>query len=250
MNTHSPLIPQGALPNVRGKSHIRIAIITILAVHVVLLLALLMAGCKKTSDQQAKNDAPADLTPTFDPNSLPVATNAPPPLPPPMPNNASTLVTPPPTVPTQTTPAPAAPAMTSFDGTEHVVVKGDNFFDLSKKYHVSTTAMKAANPGVDPTKLKIGQKLKIPTVSSTAATPAGFSNSGSIPSSEKLYTVKSGDSLNKIAKLNETTVKALRAANNLKTDQIKVGQKLKIPSKEGTAGATTTAAGGTGATNL
>ena len=40
MNTPSPLIPQGALPNVRGKSHIRIAIITILAVHVVLLLGI------------------------------------------------------------------------------------------------------------------------------------------------------------------------------------------------------------------
>ena len=55
--------------------------------------------------------------------------------------------------------------MTSFDGTEHVVVKGDNFFDLSKKYHVSTKAIAAANPGIDSTKLKIGQKLKIPAAS-------------------------------------------------------------------------------------
>jgi len=37
--------------------------------------------------------------------------------------------------------------------------------------------------------------------------------------------------LMKIAKSNGTTVKALRSANALKTDQIKVGQKLKIPSK-------------------
>jgi len=41
MNTPSPLIPQGALPNARGRSHIRIAVFTILAVHVVLLGALL-----------------------------------------------------------------------------------------------------------------------------------------------------------------------------------------------------------------
>src|SRR5207249_11546865 len=133
MNTPSPLIPQGALPNVRGKSHIRIAIITILAVHVVLLLALLMAGCKKTSDQ-AKNDTPGDITPqTWDPNSPLVNTNPPTAPPAPISNTASTLVTPPP-APTSITTPPTAPGMTSFDGTEHVVVKGDNFFDLSKKY--------------------------------------------------------------------------------------------------------------------
>jgi LysM repeat protein len=49
------------------------------------------------------------------------------------------------------------------------------------------------------------------------------------------------------------SVKALRTANNLKTDQIKVGQKLKIPTKSSAPGAETvtsaSAAGGTG-TNL
>jgi LysM repeat protein len=46
-----------------------------------------------------------------------------------------------------------------------------------------------------------------------------------------MYTVKSGDSLIKIASQFGTTVKAIRAANSLKTDSIKVGQKLSIPSK-------------------
>jgi LysM repeat protein len=45
------------------------------------------------------------------------------------------------------------------------------------------------------------------------------------------YTVKSGDSLTKIAKAHGTTVKAIKAENNLNTDHIKVGQKLKIPAK-------------------
>ena len=43
--------------------------------------------------------------------------------------------------------------------------------------------------------------------------------------------MKSGDNLTKIAGHLGTTVKALRAANGLKTDSIKVGQKLKIPAK-------------------
>ena len=43
--------------------------------------------------------------------------------------------------------------------------------------------------------------------------------------------MKSGDNLLKIAKANGVKVSALRSANNLKTDQIKVGRKLIIPSK-------------------
>src|SRR5437868_13552558 len=72
MNTPNPLIPQGTLPESRGKSHVRIAVFTILTIHVLLLGALLMAGgCKKTSDQTAGGtntpppDATAGVTPPF-----------------------------------------------------------------------------------------------------------------------------------------------------------------------------------------
>ena len=43
------------------------------------------------------------------------------------------------------------------------------------------------------------------------------------------YTVKSGDTLSKIAKANHTTYKKIMALNDLKTTSIKVGQKLKVP---------------------
>jgi len=49
--------------------------------------------------------------------------------------------------------------------------------------------------------------------------------------SRGIYTVQSGDNLVKIARLNRTTVKALRLANNLETDQIKVGQRLRVPAE-------------------
>ncbi|HWY31238.1 MAG TPA: LysM peptidoglycan-binding domain-containing protein, partial [Candidatus Acidoferrum sp.] len=49
------------------------------------------------------------------------------------------------------------------------------------------------------------------------------------------YTVKSGDTLHKIAKRFGTSVKAIEAENNLSTTKIKVGQKLKIPGKAETA---------------
>lgn len=42
-------------------------------------------------------------------------------------------------------------------------------------------------------------------------------------------TVKSGDMLEKIAKANNTTVKAIKEASNLVSDKLKVGQILKVP---------------------
>ena len=45
------------------------------------------------------------------------------------------------------------------------------------------------------------------------------------------YTVKSGDTLGKIAKKHGTTVAAVKKANGLRSDMIKPGQKLKIPKK-------------------
>ncbi|HTV75439.1 MAG TPA: LysM peptidoglycan-binding domain-containing protein, partial [Candidatus Baltobacteraceae bacterium] len=52
---------------------------------------------------------------------------------------------------------------------------------------------------------------------------------------EAVYTVKSGDTLTRIAKANGTTVKAIESENNLTTTKIKVGQKLKIPASAETA---------------
>jgi len=47
---------------------------------------------------------------------------------------------------------------------------------------------------------------------------------------EAVYVVKPGDNLTHIAKTHGTTVKALKAANNLSNDRIVVGARLKLPS--------------------
>lgn len=49
------------------------------------------------------------------------------------------------------------------------------------------------------------------------------------PKKNKTYTVKTGDSLWKIAREQGTTIKALRDANHLETDRLKIGQNLIIP---------------------
>lgn len=45
----------------------------------------------------------------------------------------------------------------------------------------------------------------------------------------RIYKVKAGDSLEKIAKQNNTTIKKIKEINNLTRDQIIVGQKLQLP---------------------
>lgn len=44
-------------------------------------------------------------------------------------------------------------------------------------------------------------------------------------------TVKSGDSLDKIARANKTTVSAIKKANKLETEKLKIGQVLRLPLK-------------------
>ncbi|HNA62095.1 MAG TPA: LysM peptidoglycan-binding domain-containing protein [Rhabdochlamydiaceae bacterium] len=48
-------------------------------------------------------------------------------------------------------------------------------------------------------------------------------------SQEKIYRVKPGDSLEKIARQHSISIEALKRENNLNSDRINIGQELKIP---------------------
>ncbi len=54
-------------------------------------------------------------------------------------------------------------------------------------------------------------------------------NALNIGSSEESYAVKSGDSLDKIARRNNTTIQKIKDLNGLKSDRIFIGQQLKLP---------------------
>jgi LysM repeat protein len=226
MNNPNPFVPKGSLLEQQSqrRSCLKLAVFCVLAVSVTGLVAVLIQGCKR--------EKPSDDTlnpPSLDTNSVATDTNVPPieasnppVVVPPVATNPPVVI--PPVAPVE----PVAPAA----GSEYVIVKGDTLAKIAKKNGVTLKTLEAANPGVVPTKLKVGQKLVLPaggSVSADSATSATAVAGGDTGGAT--YTVKSGDTLTKIAKRNGTTVKAIEAANGLSTTKIKVGQKLKIPSK-------------------
>ena len=224
MKEPSPLVPQGSFESqAKRKSHVRIAVFTILAIHVAALGGFLILGCKpdsKNTDTTLNpptNDVPAVQPFTNTPDL--VATNPP--------STDTNLVAIPPVTPPLVTP-PATGA-----ATEHKITKGDNFSTLATKYGVTAKAIQEANPTLVPTKLKLDDKVIIPAKTASAA-PAGGTTTPA--AGADTYKVKSNDTLGKIAKDHHTTVKEIQRLNNLTTTQIKVSQVLKMPPQ--TAGGT------------
>lgn len=249
MNNSNPFVPQGSLLEQKNKkrARVKVAVYSIFALNILVISPLLIQGCSKKDASVDLNNAastqPADNSSTSTASTTPAPsatdTNMPPTLPPPPvsdtnPAVANNTPVPPVAPPVVTPPAPvpdAAPA-----GKDYVVAKGDSFYSIAKKFGVKIKEIEAANPGVVPAKLKVGQKLQIPAGGSTSG-GAAAADAGS----ENVYVVKAGDSLTKIAKTHGTTIKAIRAANGMRTDKIKVGMKLKLPTKAAPAADTASA---------
>ena len=229
MNNQNLLIPQGSAleQKNKGRARMKIAVFFVLAIHGIGLMALLMQGCGQSKEAAPQTETVASNQPPafVETTNPPVATTT---STPPVAVTAPAAVEP----PTQ----PVVPAGV----TEYAIAKDDILANIAKKFHVSLKAITDANPGIQPTKLKIGQKIHIPPPATPAApTAAGVAPTESASAGgEQTYKVKSGDNLTKIATQHGISVKALRAANGLKTDSIKVGQPLKIPAKAASAPAT------------
>ena len=225
MNNPNPFVPQGSLlEQHKRRSRMKLAVFCVLAVSVCSLTAMLIEGCKRETEstQQDTNEVS-----TAETNVQPLEASNPPVTAPAMPTNQTVVA--PPIAP----PAPVVAPPPPEEESSYVVVKGDTLGKIARAHGVSLKALEAANPDVQPTHLKIGEKLTLPAPSATASaeTAAG----GMDMSGEETYVVKSGDTLTKIARTHGTTVKAIEAENNLTTTRIKVGQKLKIPANANAA---------------
>lgn len=105
----------------------------------------------------------------------------------------------------------------------HTVKKGQTLWSISRSYGCKLEQLKSAN-NLQGTMLRPGQKLRIPACSGRRSRSGGGFSDRLILTH---YVVK-GDSLGRIAKRYDTTVKKIRRRNKLKSNLIRPGQKLRI----------------------
>ncbi|RID83688.1 peptidoglycan endopeptidase [Peribacillus asahii] len=106
----------------------------------------------------------------------------------------------------------------------HVVKLGDTLTSIAARYNTSTSKLLALNPNIsNPNRIYVGQSIRVSGQAS--ATTATVSSSSSTT-----YKVKSGDTLSKIARTHNTTVKALLSLNPSisNANAIRVGQSIKL----------------------
>lgn len=113
------------------------------------------------------------------------------------------------------------------------VRRGDSLGSIARRYHVTTAQIKEWN-GLRSNTIHPGQKLVIRTgvKASVSAAKSGTSSkkSKSRQQSARYYTVKRGDTLSGIAaKYKGVTVTQIKRANNLRSNNIRPGQRLLIP---------------------
>ncbi len=139
----------------------------------------------------------------------------------------------------------------SATGSTYTIQSGDTLGALAKRNGVSVKAILAANPGVDPNRLKVNQKVNIPAAGATPTSrPANTKGTATTRSSSKKkpksattqpgvaggsYTVKKGDTLRKIAKAtygDESLWRRIFRANRgdmANPNDLTVGQIIKLP---------------------
>jgi len=126
-------------------------------------------------------------------------------------------------------PGGAAPAASSYE-----VKPGDSLVAIARRHKVTPAALVAANGLKDPSKLKIGQKLKIPAQANAApsvpATPRPAPSAAASTGATREHVVAEGDTLYGIARASGVSVAQLTAANpGVAPTSLQTGQKIKVP---------------------
>ena len=108
---------------------------------------------------------------------------------------------------------------------EHVVTKGQTTSGIAKRYGVTVASLREANPEIKAKAPRPGQRLVIPA---GAAVRWSESDAGSAPAGSRVHTVRKGETLGGIASRYRVSVSKLKSWNNLSSNNIRAGQKLKV----------------------
>ncbi len=100
----------------------------------------------------------------------------------------------------------------------HVVSTGETLYSISQQYGISVEKLKALNQ-IYGTNIVVGQQLVVTGTNSSPITATV---------SPLFHYVKKGETLYSISKQYNTTVQALKTINNLKNNNLNIGQELQI----------------------
>jgi len=152
---------------------------------------------------------------------------------------------------------PVPESVDSAGASTYTVQKGDSLSKIAARAGISLRELSELNNIANPNQIRIGQKLLLPahakalpnipvpaapkaqekTTARSTAAPAGPAKA-----SGESHVVQTGDTLGKLAVRYGTTVAAFREVNSLKSDTIRIGQKLVIPAGKKAEAATTASA--------
>jgi len=162
-NTPTPLIREG-ITHLRGESTFFINVMLVFTVHLALIGGMLLQGCKETNIKEASADPisphytanPDQKPPTAIPASFSNAVaNQPHGAQPQAQAHAKQAA-----VRAATVVPNAHPADTN--AKVYVIGSGDTLGAIARKNGISLKALLDANPGINPKKIQVGQKLKVP----------------------------------------------------------------------------------------
>jgi len=120
----------------------------------------------------------------------------------------------------------------------HRVRKGDTIASIAKKYRVSSSSIISYNRVSAKKGLVAGQKIRIPIIRQTRVVKGKLQvKTAKVQQNQPLtagqiYKVKKGDSILLIAKKFDISPAQIKELNNLKSNSIRVGQKLKLSGAE------------------
>jgi N-acetylmuramoyl-L-alanine amidase len=114
------------------------------------------------------------------------------------------------------------------------VKKGDTLEKIASRYDTTTAELLKLNNMKLKEPLYVDRKLKVPVAEKEKGSAAAPDKKAAVKPKKKVtYTVKKGDTLEKIASKNNTTITALMKANRIKLDEpLYVNRKLIIPREE------------------
>ena len=116
----------------------------------------------------------------------------------------------------------------------HVVRRGERFTRIAARYHLPATEIQAANPKINPSRLRSGSRLVIPAVAVPAALAiraTGKAASQGHRGGVATHRVRSGETLIGIARRYRVSLRALRRVNGIPVEYtLKAGKRLRIPS--------------------